>query len=130
MAYFTQDMKKAIAPAIKALSTKYGIKCSLAVRDHSVVVLNIKSGKINFFGSRKPTNTYQELPADVTYAQVNHYHIDTNYSGSAAEFLNAAKDILNTGNHNRSDSQSDYFDVGHYVDINIGNWDTPYVLEA
>ncbi len=130
MAYFTQDMKKAIAPAIKALSTKYGIKCSLTVRDHSVVVLNIKSGKIDFFKLRKSTNTYQELPAEVTYAQVNHYHIDTNYSGLAAKFLNEVKDILNTGNHNRSDIQSDYFDVGHYVNINIGKYDTPYVLEA
>jgi hypothetical protein len=32
------------------------------------------------------------------------------------------------GNHDRSDIQSDYFDVGWYVDINIGRWNKPYAL--
>jgi hypothetical protein len=33
------------------------------------------------------------------------------------------------GNHNRSDIMSDYHDVGWYVDINIGQWNKPYILE-
>jgi hypothetical protein len=35
-----------------------------------------------------------------------------------------------TGNHDRSDIQSDYFDVGWYVDVNIGSWNRPYEVEA
>ncbi len=128
MAYFNQDMKKAIAPAIKALCVKHGVKASLGVEHHSGVVLNIKSGKIDFFGLRKLNNVYQELSVDAAYAQVNPYHIDSTYTGEAAKFLNAANAILNTGNYNRSDSQSDYFDVGHYVSINIGKYDTPYTI--
>ena len=30
------------------------------------------------------------------------------------------------GNHNESDSQTDYFNVGWYIDIGIGRWDKPY----
>jgi len=35
---------------------------------------------------------------------------------------------MNDGNWNRSDSSVDYFDVGWYIDINIGNWAKPYQL--
>jgi hypothetical protein len=27
-----------------------------------------------------------------------------------------------------SDSQTDYFHLSHYTDINIGKWDRPYVF--
>ena len=37
---------------------------------------------------------------------------------------------MNDGNHDRSDPQSDYFDVGWYVDVNIGKWNKPYTLVA
>src|SRR5690606_40972107 len=36
---------------------------------------------------------------------------------------------LNTGNWDRSDIQTDYFDVGHYVDLRIGTWDKPFVYK-
>jgi hypothetical protein len=35
---------------------------------------------------------------------------------------------MNVGNHDRSDIQSDYFDVGWYVDVNVGAWNQPYEL--
>jgi hypothetical protein len=37
---------------------------------------------------------------------------------------------LNTGNHDNSDSQTDYFDVGWYVDVKVGKWNKPYIVEA
>ena len=36
---------------------------------------------------------------------------------------------LNIDNHNRSDSQTDYFDVGHYTSINLGSWNKPFVVK-
>ena len=48
MAYFNQERKKAMAPKIKEILKKYGLKGSLAVRHHSTVVLNIRSGEIDF----------------------------------------------------------------------------------
>ena len=125
MAYFTQEMKKARTSAIKALCAKYDVKASLSVKHHSTVVLTVKSGKIDFFKDEK--NSYAKKSGHI---QVNHYYIDSSFSGKAASFLKEAKQILNTGNYNNSDIQSDYFDVGFYININIGKWDQPYVLEA
>jgi hypothetical protein len=28
-----------------------------------------------------------------------------------------------------TDIQSDYFNVSHYIDINVGKYDKPYILE-
>ena len=126
MAYFTQEMKKAIAPKIKALCTKYGVKSSLSVQHHSKVCLTIKSGKIDFFEDVR-SDSYSKARG---YAQVNHYYINSHFSSKAAEFLNEAKRILNAGNYNNSDIQTDYFDVGFYISMNIGKWDQPYTLEA
>ena len=113
MAYFNQERKKEMAPAIKALLKKYGMKGSLAVRHHSTVVLNLKEGPIDFGGDS---------------IQVNVYWIDKNYTGVAREFLEEAYAILMQGNHDRSDIMTDYFDVGWYVKINVGRWDRPYVF--
>jgi len=33
---------------------------------------------------------------------------------------------MDIGNHDRSDIQSDYFDVGWYKSVNIGKWNKPY----
>jgi hypothetical protein len=113
MAYFSKEQKAAIAPKIKALLNEYGIKGSLAIENYSAVVLNIKSGPIDF----GTTNT-----------QVNTYHVDKFHTGKAREFLEKAVEILNTGNYDNSDIMTDYHDVGHYIRINIGRWDRDYEL--
>ena len=48
MAYVSQEMKAKLAPTIKAICKKYGIKATLAVRNHSTLVLNIRQGEIDF----------------------------------------------------------------------------------
>ena len=47
MAYVSQDLKAKLAPTIKATCKKYGIKASIAVRNHMTLCLNIKSGEID-----------------------------------------------------------------------------------
>lgn len=120
MAYYNQDMKKAVQPQIRALLSQYGVKGSLGVRNHSTVVLTLRAGEIDF-GAAAPGDTYQ---------QVNVYWLDQHYTGVALEFLKKAYAILVSGNHDNSDVQTDYFDVGWYVAINIGEWDRPYVSTA
>ena len=46
MAYVSQEMKKQLAPAIKAVLKKHNMKGSIAVRHHSTLVVNIKEGAI------------------------------------------------------------------------------------
>jgi hypothetical protein len=48
MAYVFQEKKANLAPTIKAILKKYNVKGTLSVRNHSSLVLNIKSGKMDF----------------------------------------------------------------------------------
>ena len=47
MANMNQKLKAELAPGIKAVLKKYGMKGSIAVRNHMVLVVNIKSGKLD-----------------------------------------------------------------------------------
>lgn len=134
MAYMSQEKKAALAPRIKAVLKKYGVKGSLAVRGHSTLVLNLKSGKIDFIGNSNRVcgeNHYQVSrgfkPNTTGYDQVNPYWYQDHYDGKAKAFLKEVLAVMNDGNHDRSDIQTDYFDVGWYVDINIGKWNKPYI---
>jgi hypothetical protein len=133
MAYFNQQRKQERAPAIKAILKKYGVKGSLAVRNHMTFVLNIKSGSIDFIGNFNRVcgarNVDRFNPAKGSI-DVNGYWYHEHFDGKALAFLKEVLAAMNGGNHDNSDIQSDYFDVGWYVDVNIGTWDKPYILEA
>ena len=121
MAYVSQEMKRELAPTIKAILKKYGVKGSLAVRNHSTLALNIKSGKIDFA---------KDSTADNFNYQVNPYHTDSHYTGKAKKFFAEVIAAMKGPNFfDHSDAMTDYFHVSHYIDINLGNWNKPYVLE-
>lgn len=140
MAYFNQERKQERAPAIKAILKKYGIKGSLAVRNHMSFVLNIKSGKIDFienfiqtdidkpYGNKMSTEQIEYIRKNRSL-DVNVYWYKEHFDGKAKSFLKEVLGAMNGGNHDNSDVQTDYFDVGWYVDVNIGSWDKPYILE-
>lgn len=48
MAYISQDDKKKLAPAIKEVLKKYGLKGSISIRHYSSLVVTIASGPIDF----------------------------------------------------------------------------------
>jgi len=136
MAFVSQDLKKTLAPHIKAVCKKYGVKATLAVRNHSTLCLNIKSGSIDFIGNANEVcgNDHYQVSRGFTpnksgYDNVNPYHYKNHYSGKALKFLSEVIPLMNYGNHDNSDIMTDYFDVGWYVDVNIGKWDQPYILE-
>ena len=137
MAYMSPEKKAKIAPKIKAILAKYKVKGSLAVRNHMTLCLNLKSGSIDFIANSNKVcsnNHYQVAsgfkPSTSGYDQVNPYHFKDHYDGKALAFMQEVFAAMNDGNHDRSDIQSDYFDVGWYVDVNIGKWDKQYILEA
>lgn len=114
MAYVSQEMKAQLAPAIKAVLAKYGMKASISVRHHSSLVVTIRSGRIDF-GSN--------------YIQVNEYWIDRNYTGEARDFLTELLQAMKGPNYfNEDDIMTDYFHRSHYTDIRVGRWDKPYVF--
>lgn len=135
MAYVSQELKAKLAPAIKAVCKKYGIKATLAVQHHSTLALNIKSGGIDFIGNSNRvcgSSHYQVSrgfkPNTSGYCNVNHYWYKDHYDGVALKFLKEVISAMNNGNHDNSHIQSDYFDVGWYININIGSWNKPYIL--
>ena len=127
MAYVSQEKKKELAPQIKAVLKKFGMKGSISVRHHSSLVVNIKSGKLDVLGAL-PVSEYG--PRD--YVQVNTCWIEENYDdATVVEFLTELKSAMEGPNFfNHDDSMTDYFHRSHYVDINVGQFDKPYQLVA
>tara|TARA_Y100001938_G_scaffold149909_1_gene238647 strand:+ start:19342 stop:19725 length:384 start_codon:yes stop_codon:yes gene_type:complete len=125
MAYFSQERKKEMQPKIKELLKEYGLKGRLSVRHHSSVVLTVFSGEMDFSDYMNPEKFG---PIKQECIPVNVYWIDDHWIGKARDFFNKALAILNDGNYDRSNYMTDYFEVGWYVDINIGRWDKPYEL--
>ena len=113
MAYVSQDDKRKLTPAIKAVLNKYGMKGSISVRHHSTLVVTLRSGNIDF---------------GTTDADVNVYWIDQHYTGTARNFLNELLDAMKGPDYfNEDDAQTDYFHRSHYTDICIGSaWNKPY----
>lgn len=137
MAYVSKEMKAKIAPVVKALCKKYGVKGTLSVRSHSVLVLSISQGSIDFLGSANRKNAELALRRGEVarvvkdHIQVNPYWIHDQYDGVACEFLEQAVAALKGPDYfDKSDISTDYFHCSHYVDINIGKWDKPYALTA
>jgi hypothetical protein len=140
MAYMSQEKKAQIAPVVKAILKKYNVKGSLSVRNHSTLSLTIKSGAIDF------VENFIQTDANVIYGKkmsqdqidyirknqsvdVNPYWYHEHFSGVAKEFLTEILTAMNDGNWDKSDIQTDYFNVGWYVNVNIGSWNKPYILE-
>jgi len=119
MAYVSQKDKKDKAPVIKAICKKYGIQATIAVRHFSTLVLNIKSGVLDFADDSVDKKIHH---------QVNVYHIKNHFTGKSQKFLLEVYAAMMTGNHDNSDIMTDYFDIGWYCDINIGQWNKEYIL--
>lgn len=132
MAYFNQERKAKMAPSIKAICKKYNVKASLAVRNHSTVCLNIKQGAIDFIGNCNKVSEARAYGREWRKAEesldVNPYHYQDHFDGKALKFLDEVFAALNDGNHDHSDIMTDYFNVGWYVDVNVGQWNKPYTL--
>lgn len=133
MAFVSQERKAELAPRIKQVLKKYGLTGSISVRNYSTLVVTISKGPIDFIGNSNEVYKEQngvEYPYDEQYIQVNEFHIERTYSGIAREALLELKEAMTVGNWNNSDIYTDYFDVGWYIDINVGKWNKPYQLAA
>jgi hypothetical protein len=56
----------------------------------------------------------------------NHYY--SQFKAEAKAFLTELKQAMNVGNYDKSDLQSDYFNVGWYDRVNIGQWNKAYLV--
>ena len=132
-----QERKQKIAQALKPILAKYKVKGSLSVRNHSSIVLTLKSGAIDFIGNsnRVCGNDFYQVqrgfkPTTNGYDQVNPYWFQDHYDGDAKAFLTEAFKALKSADwYDESNAMIDYFNIAYYVDINIGKWDSPYIVQ-
>lgn len=123
MAYMNQERKKMLAPAIKSVLKKYKVKGTIAVNHHSTLVVNLKSGAVDFKKDYIGDNNH--------HYQINPYWYETHYNGNAKNFLTeliaAMKgDIW----FDKSDPMTDYFNTAYYIDVNVGAWNKEYEVTA
>ena len=120
MAYVSQEDKAKLAPQIKKVLNKYGMKGSISIRHHSTLVVTLQSGAIDF----------KDYSHGDGYIQVNTYHIATQYQGKAKAFLTELLAAMKGPDYfNNDDAMTDYFHRSHYTDINVGKWNKPYFLQ-
>jgi hypothetical protein len=137
MAYMNQERKAKITKALKPILAKYKVKGSLSVRNHSTIVLTLKSGAIDFIGNsnRVCGNDFYQVqrgfkPTTSGYDQVNPYWFQDHYDGDAKAFLTEAFKALKSADwYDESDAMIDYFNIAYYVDVNIGKWNSPYIVQ-
>lgn len=138
MAWVQKETVTKVRAALKVLNKEYGMKTSVSGTNSSSLNVRISSGKIDLIGNYIETigsanvmRDYEEVAKYVKrtgYIQVNHYWLDTAYTGRALEYLEKVKAIMAVDHYDNSDIQSDYFECAFYMNINIGKWDKPYAL--
>jgi hypothetical protein len=109
------------------------MKGSLSVHNHSTLVLTIKSGKLDLIQeannhNAKLARNRGTTPMVVTGHFQHNPYSDEGYSPIVSQFYTEVFAAMNDGNWDKSDIQTDYFNVGWYSDIDVGKWDKPYIL--
>ena len=137
MAYISQEKKAKIAPVVKEILKRYGVKGTLSIYNHSDLTLTLKSGSLDFVTNYNETiqNKPHVIPdwweplSHNDYISINHYHYKSDFSDIVKNFITEIVTAMNDGNHDNSDISTDYFDVGWYISIHVGKWNKPYVYE-
>ena len=124
MAYIGAQDVKAIRDELKATfpNFKFGVRKgsgSLSVE------VTIKQGPVDFAEVFKGERT--------AYAQINEFHLYL--YGKHEAFFDQVLTIIKTAPANaggrawfdKSDAMTDYFHVAYYINLNVGEWNAPYV---
>jgi len=120
MAYISTEKTKEIRNELKVLyPSKDGWKLSVTNHDYSSLSVSILEAPF-------------ELRDDIkrNYEQVNQYCTEERSNQAAIEVLKKVIEISNKTNYNKSDSMSDYHDVGYYFNLSIGAWDKPFIVNT
>ncbi len=135
MAYVSKEKKAKIVAAVKAAMPK-SWKATFAVRNGSGIVMTIKSTPFtleNLFGKEacEAMSEYHYIDGVLGHVDVNHRYLDRHIKNKdALEVLEKVVKALDTDNYNNSDIMTDYFDVGHYIELQFGSYDKAYVAKA
>ena len=131
MAFISQQDKKTLAPAIKAVFKKYGLKGSISIQHHMELCANVSAGRLDLIGAAdqiggRPWKNHYQANA---YGATNPKYKEIN-----KEIFNFYEDLKKAMRgalwFDKSDLMTDYHHTAYYMSINIGRWDKPYKLIA
>lgn len=113
-AYVNNEKTKQVREDLKKEFPQF--KFSVKKKHHSTVDVAILEGPIPL--TDDPSG----------HEQINTYWIKTNFSDKPEikEILLKILEIINKGNFDKSDIMTDYFHVGFYVSLSIGDYNKPY----
>ena len=131
MAFISQQDKKTLAPAIKAVFKKYGLKGTIGIKNHMTLCANVSAGRLDLIGAAAQVGDFRSsgyYQANA-YAATNEKYKDININ--IFNFYTELKKAMR-GNlwFDKSDSMTDYFHTAYFMDINIGRWNKPYQLTS
>jgi hypothetical protein len=116
MAYISAEDTKLIRKALKAKFPK--VKFAVRKNHFTELRVVIKSAPIKIEVGPEGTK------------DVNQYHLHR-YPENEAKFYEEVLHIMNTAgtreNFDESDSMTDYFHVGYYISLSVGEWNKPFV---
>jgi len=128
-----------IAKEVRESLKKEFPECRFSVRsDYHSMSVSLMSAPVSPFSKlAQYSGGYEnkDYPFDGLYAQLNEKHLDNRCNGyyltnEAVSMLKKVVKIANKKNWDRSDIQSDYFDVGYYFDLEIGKWNKPFQVKG
>ena len=124
MAYMNQEKKAVIKANLDKVLKPLGVKFSLRVRNHMAIVCTIKSAPFDMLADRVTPSQFER-----GYAQVNPYWFRDHYRGRTRDVLAKVVEAIKSADYyDRSDAMVDYFDTAYYFDINIGDYNKPFVV--
>ena len=114
MAYVSKETKKELAPGIKAVLKKYGMKGTISVNNYMTLVVTLRKVPAGMFTAKEIADG------------VNVYHIERFFEGTAKKFLTKLLAAMKGAKwYDKTDAMIDYFDTAWYNDIKIGEWNKP-----
>jgi hypothetical protein len=136
MAYMNQARKAELAPAIKAVLKKFGMKGTIGVSNYSTLIVNLQSGELdlieeaNAFNREFAQRTGQKFYPVTGNYQANPYKGADAYADSVVGQFFKELTAAMRGKiwYDNSDIMTDYFDTAYYMEINVGKWNKPYVF--
>ena len=129
MAFISQQDKKTLAPAIKAVFKKYGLKGTIGIENHMTLCANVSAGRLDLIGAAAQVGDFRSSG----YYQANAYRpTNEKYKDINIDIFNFYEDLKKAMKgaiwFDKSDIMTDYFHTAFYIDINIGRWNKPYKL--
>jgi len=120
MAYVSKETKAAVMVALAATGAKKeGFSWTVGVRDHMTLQVKIWKYPTWFKLNQKWSEYDSEYGIDLNTYHPHMYFDDTPEGQKSLEWIKKFIAAMNTGNWDKSDVMTDYFNVGFFVSLRL-----------